>query len=120
MDKNETHILQKHLARFLIDDVFNTITEDDVLRIERSGTPTKADVWHYKGAALTQAQVNLLKKQSASFVESELWKILNSELRWHALQKGLVKSQTAEDIIASKVLVYLVDVIDSKLKSMSQ
>lgn len=120
MDTNETHILQKHLARFLIDDVFNTVSEDDVLRIERSGTPTKPDVWHYKNNALTQAQVNLLKSQAASFVQSELWVILSSELRWHALQRGLVKSQTAEDIVASKLLLYLVDVIDSKLKSMSQ
>lgn len=120
MDKNETHILQKHLARFLIDEVFNTVSEDDILQFERSGNPTKSDVWHYKGAALTQAQVNLLKKQAASFQDSELWKILSSELRWHAAQKGLVKSQTAEDMIASKVLLYLVDVIDSKLKSMSQ
>ena len=120
MDKNETHILQKHLARFLIDEVFNTITEDDILRIERSDTPTKEDVWHYKNNALTQAQVNLLKSQAASFYGSELWVILSSELRWHALQKGLVKSQTAEDIVASKLLLFLIDVIDSKLKSMSQ
>ncbi len=120
MDSSERHILQKHLARFIIEDVFNTISEDDILRIERSGTPTKSDVWHYKGDALQQAQVNLLKKQAASFADSELWKILSTELRYHALQKGLVKSQTAEDIIASKVLMYLTDVIDSKLKSMSQ
>lgn len=120
MDKNETHILQKHLARFIISDVFNTISEDDILHIERSGTPTKPDVWHYKGNALTQAQVNLLKKQAETFAQSEMWNILKAELRWHAHEKGLVKSQTAEDQIASKVLLYLIDVIDSKLKSMSQ
>jgi hypothetical protein len=120
MDTNELHILQKHLARFIIADVFNTISEDDILRIERSGSPTKSDVWHYKGDALQQAQVDLLKKQASSFINSELWKILSTELRYQALQKGLVKSQTAEDMIASKVLLYLTDVIDSKLKSMSQ
>jgi len=120
MDLNETHILQKHLARFLIEDVFNTITESDIIKIERSDSPTKPDVWHYKDGALTQAQVNLLKKQAQSFRESELWKILSTELMWQATQKGLVKSQTAEDIVASKVLIYLIDVINSKLKSMSQ
>jgi hypothetical protein len=96
------------------------VSEDDILRVERSGTPTKPDVWHYKGNALTQAQVNLLKKQAETFATSEIWKILKDELRWHALQKGLVKSQTAEDLISSKVLLYLTDVIDSKLRSMSQ
>lgn len=120
MDTNERHILQKHLARFLIADVFNTISESDVLRIERSGNPTKSDVWHYKGEALTQAQVELLKKQATSFIDSELWRILSTELRYLALQRGLVKSQTAEDILSSKVLLYLTDVVDSKLRSMSQ
>lgn len=120
MDSSEHKILQKHLARFLIDDVFNTISEDDILRIVRSGNPTKSDVWHYKGDALQQAQVDLLKKQAASFRESELWKILSTELRYQALQKGLVQSQTTEDILSSKLLLYLTDVIDSKLKSMSQ
>lgn len=120
MEPTEHHILQKHLAQFIISDVFNTISENDILRIERSTSPNKSDVWHYKGDALQQAQVDLLKRQAASFADSELWKILNTELRYHALQKGLVKSQTAEDMIASKVLLYLVDVIESKLKSMSQ
>lgn len=120
MDANETHILQKHLARFIIEDVFNTISEDDLLRIERSGNPTKPDVWHYKNNPLPQGSVDLLKKQSEHFVNSELWKILRDELRWHAHQKGLVKSSTAEDIIASKIMLYVIDVIDSKLKSMSQ
>jgi len=120
METREQHILQKHLARFIIGDVFNTISEEDILRIERSTHPSKSDVWHYKNAALTQAQVDFLKDQAASFRKSELWQILSDELRWHAQQKGLVKSQTTEDIISSKILLYLVDVIDSKLNSMSK
>lgn len=120
MDSSEQKILQKHLARFIIDDVFNMISEDDILKVARSTTPTKADVWHYKGDALSQAQVDLLKKQASSFAQSELWKILSNELRYQALQKGLVKSQTTEDLIASKAILYVVDVISSKLQSMSQ
>lgn len=120
MDTQETKILQKHLARFLIDEVFNTVSEKDILRIERSSHPTKSDVWHYKDATLPQAQVEILKGQAKSLVNSELWKILKNELKWQAVQKGLVKSQTAEDIISSKLLLYLVDVIESKLKSMSK
>jgi hypothetical protein len=119
LQDSEQKILQKHLARFLIADVFNTISEDDLVRIERSGNPTKSDVWHYRGDALTEAQVKTLQSQAKSFAQSELWKILKSELQWQANQKGLVKSMTTDDIIASKLMLYLVDVIDSKLKSMS-
>jgi len=118
-DFGEKKILQKHLARFLIDDVFNLISEDDLIRIERSNNPAHGDVWHYKGDKLTQAQVKMLRSQSKSFAESELWKILKGELQRNAQQKGLVKSVTSEDIVASKLLLYIVDIIDSKLKSMS-
>ena len=119
MDSSEQKILQKQLARFIIEDVFNMVSEDDILKIVRSGNPTQSDVWHYKNNALTQAQVDRLKSQAKSFAQSELWTILKTELQFQATQKGLVKSQTTEDMIASKILLYLIDVIDSKLKSMS-
>lgn len=119
INESEQKILQKNLARFLIEDVFNTITEDDLIRIERSNSPTQADVWHYKGDALKKEQVELLKVQAKSFAQSELWKLLKTELQYLAQQKGLVKSTTAEDIVASKMLLYVTDIIDSKIKSMS-
>lgn len=119
MDAQEARILQRRLARFLIDDVFNTVSEKDILRIEPPKTRAGAAVWYYRGEPLQAAQVEALKKQARVFAESDVWRMLKNELLWHANQKGLVQSQTAEDIVASKVLIYLTDVIDSKLRSMS-
>lgn len=116
---NEKAILQRNLVQFLVKDVFNTITEEDILRIERSKNPLQRDKWFYKGQELPAANVELLQKQAESLRESELWKLLKSELRWHAQEKGLFKSQTPEDQIASKLLIYLTDILDSKLNSMS-
>lgn len=120
MNGEEQHILQKHLARFLIQEVFNTVSKDELLRIERNNNPIKPDIWHYKGNRLQSAQIELLKKQASSFKESELWNILRNELRWHAEQKGLVSSKTEADQIAAKLLIYITDVIDSKLGDMSK
>lgn len=117
---DEQHILQKHLARFLVKEVFNTVSEDDLLRIERSKNPMKADVWHYKGKVLPQVQAETLKSQAKGLQDSLLWEIIKKELYWHVQQKGLAKSQTEADLIASKVMMYIVDVIDSKLNSMSR
>jgi hypothetical protein len=120
MNGDEQHILQKHLAKFLVKEVFNTVSTDDILRIERSKNPIKPDVWFYKGQPLQKAHIELLKTQSTSFAESELWKILKTEIRWQAEQRGLIKSTTEADLIASKMMLYLLDVIESKLGDMSQ
>jgi hypothetical protein len=110
----EQHILQKNLAQFLIKDVFNTITEDDILKIK------SPEIWYCKGKELTPGQVKALRSEADSFYNSGLWKILRSELLWHAHQNGYVKSKTEADQIAGKLLEYLTNVVDSKLKIMSQ
>jgi hypothetical protein len=116
----EQHILQKNLARFLVKEIFNMVSEEDLLRIVRSKSPVKSDIWYFKGEELPTVQVETLKSQAKGFKDSVLWDILKRELHWHAQQKGLEKSQTESDLIAAKVMLFIVDVIDSKLKSMSQ
>lgn len=120
MESSEQKILQKHLAKFLVKDVFNLITEDEILKIRRSKVPLQADQWTFKGQPLPQAQVQMLQQQAETLKNSELWRILKTELLYHAQKKGLYDSQTTEDILSTKVMLYLIDVIDSKLNSMSQ
>lgn len=112
-ETTEQNILQKHLARFLIDEVFNTITVDDILKIKAP------NVWTHRGKSLTEGQVNALRSEATSFKESGLWKILKAELLYLAHQSGYVKSKTAEDQVAAKLLEYLVDVVQTKLDKMS-
>lgn len=114
LDGTEQKILQKHLAQFLISDVFNTITEDDILKVKAT------NVWEHKGKLLTEGQVKALQNEATSFRESGLWKILKAELLWLAHKNGYVKSKTEADQIAGKMLEYLCDVVDTKLKIMSE
>lgn len=110
----EKKILQRQLARFLVDEVFNTITDSDILEVL---TPTK---WKYKNGELNDKQILTLRNQATVFYKSDLWKILKDELRYKANKAGLEKAVTEDDIIGSKMLIYLIDVIDSRLKSMIQ
>jgi hypothetical protein len=114
METTEQKILQKNLAQFLVYDVFNTITEEDILKIKAT------NVWEHKGKLLTEGQVKALQVEAAAFKDSGLWKILKAELRWIAHQTGYVKSKTEADQVAGKLLEYLTDVVDSKLKAMAQ
>jgi len=111
---SEQEILQKNLAQFLVKDVFNTITEDDILKI------VGPNVWEHKGKRLTAGQIQSLKSQAKNFQESGLWQVLRAELLHLALETGYKKSKTEADQIAGKLLHYLTDVIDSKLVNMSK
>lgn len=114
LESTEQQILQKHLAQFIITEVFNTVTEEDILKIKAP------NVWVHKGKELTDGQVNALKSEASAFKESGLWKILKAELLWIAHTSGYVKSKTEADQIAGKMLEYLTGIIDTKLRQMSE
>lgn len=110
--EKEQEILQKHLARFIIEDIFNTITKEDILQMKAPG------VWTWKGNPLPAETIVALKEQATSFSNGMLWKILKSELLYLAQQRGLVKSKTEADLIASKLIIQLTQEIDKKLAEM--
>ena len=109
----EQAILQRKLQHLLID-VFNIPTQDDLLLIS---APTK---WKYKGNELPEANIAELKAQADKFLNSELYKILHTAILHDAGQRAMNKSQTESDLIASKIEVYMLNLIDTTLKHMTQ
>lgn len=114
MDTSEQNILQKNLARFIIDEVFNLPEEKDLLTIH---SPYK---WVYRDRELIEAEIIQLRGQAERLLESELWKILKNAIKQDALNRGVVRSQTEGDQIASKVELYLIQMIEQLLKHMVQ
>lgn len=114
MSNIEQKILQRNLSRFIIEDVFNTITEDDILRIKAP------NVWVHKGKDLTPGQINALKSEARAFLSTGLWNILESELRWHAQKSTHDKAKTEEDMIAGKLMSYITDIIKTRLEQMTK
>jgi hypothetical protein len=123
MNLVEQRILQKNLAKFLIEDVFNTISDEDILRIvtekDARGAVVKVK-WLHKGVELNEDKVRALRGQAQAFIKTSLWKILREEIIWHAQKKTLDKGETEADLVSAKLLRYFVDVLESKLKSMSE
>jgi len=114
VDATEKKVLQRNLAKFMVEEVFNTITAQDVLEVI---TPTN---WKYKGANLTPGQITALRNQAIVLYKSDLWKILKDELTWHAQGRMLDRAKTEEDLISGKMLGYLIKTIDDRLKLMVQ
>jgi hypothetical protein len=109
---SEQEILQKRLAQFLIRDVFNTISEDDIL--SKVGPQ-----WTHRGIPLQEGTIKVLKREAETFKKTSLYPLLISELRFHA-RNGLEKAETEADIISSKLLAYFVDMIESKVKKIAE
>jgi len=104
---------QRHLIRFIIRDVFHTLTKDDFLVI-------KKDTWEWKGKELDVNMISTLKSQAKAFQESTLWKVLKSEMQWAATKTLLEKGTTANDLRIAQLTGYLTRVIDDKLVEMSK
>lgn len=103
--------LQKKLIRYIIKDVYNLISVEDILKV-------KGGVWEWKGRELTDEEVATLKVQAKTFSQSTLWKILKSELQYQTTKTLLEKGETSTDIRIAQIAGYLTKVIDDKLKTM--
>lgn len=111
MTSTEQHILQSRLARFLVSDVFNTISEDDILK-------SVAGTWMHKGSALTEGQVAVIKKEADTFKKTNVYPLLLAEIRYLA-RGARDKAVTESDLITSSLLAYFADVIESKIEKMA-
>src|SRR3977135_1924471 len=114
MESNEQDVLQRRLINFLLKDVFNTISHEDLLKI------TGPNVWEHKGVALTPGEIKQLQEEATFFQKNRLWEILKNELYYHAQQRLIERSETPQDIVAAKMMVYITDVIKTKLNQMTK
>lgn len=106
--------LRRKLIDFLTQHLFKTITVDDLLRKNAKGQLMVG------GRALTGESEMILREEAERFSSSTLWKFMKIESEYHALQKVLRKSETMDDVVSGKLLIYLIDVWDAKLRSLTK
>lgn len=109
MENSEKKILQKNLMKFLIEDVFNAVSDEDVLQI-------KGTEWMYKGRPLTESEARTLKEEANIISQMRLWKVMQDEIVWHAQNAIVLKSKGEDDLIAGKMLLYWNDLMKNVIK----
>lgn len=113
IESSDKQVLQKNLSQFLVKDVFNLITEEDVLTI-------KGKDWIFGGRKLDGTEVATLKSEAKVLAQMQLWKFLNNRKRQIA-QNALIKTgKTDEDIIANRMILYLLDVDETIIASIGE
>ena len=112
MEANEQKILQKHLVKFILSDVFNTISEDDLLNINKS-------VWMHNNRTLDITEIKNLIQEAQLMEKLKLWRIIKDELKHQAQQRIILKSQTEGDLIAGKMMLYIIELLENRVKYIS-
>lgn len=105
---------QRWFSKFLIKEVFHTISAEDILTVSPDGK------WFHKGKELDVETIAVLKAQAEGLAESRLWKILKAEIQWLAVKTLMESGKSESDIRVAQILGYLTRVIDEKLHSMSE
>lgn len=93
---------------------FNTIGEDDILRIHESGH------WMFQGKPLIKGEKELLIAEAMSFMETRLWKVLQNDIKWQANRKMFLLAKDGFDLTAGKLWIYILDAMSTRLHSMSR
>lgn len=101
--------LQKWFIRFLVKDVFHTISKEDILRGNK-----------WKGKELDENTLQQIRIQAANFKESTLWRVLKAELEWSAAKSLLEHGSSEVDIRVAQIQGYLTKVIDDKLEDLTK
>lgn len=72
-----------------------------------------------RGREVTKEEMKVIKQDADIFKNSLIWNVLRRELQLAANERMFDKSQTIEDIVFGKAMLYNLDLIDKKLKNLS-
>ena len=93
--------------------LFNTISEDDILKQNSDST------WMFEGKPLTKGEINSLKMQAKDYIDSRLYKVISKDITYQANRKMFIDSQGEIDLTAGKLLLFYNYIVNTRLKNMS-
>lgn len=96
-----------------VKELFNTISSDDVLRQDGQD-------WLFGDKVLNKGEIKLLIGEANILLGMKLWKVLKYDIKYHANFRMYMKSESEIDWLAGKLCLYLLDIIKTRLNSLSK
>lgn len=90
---------------------FSTISYQDILREEGLD-------WYFQDNKILEAEKKLLIAEASQFLNTRLWKVLKTDIRYQANKIMFEKAKTELDMTAGKLWLYTLDCLETRLKSM--
>jgi hypothetical protein len=109
LDDQERH----EVLTLAVKKLFTTVGDNDILK-------QKEGKWFYRNVALKESDMKLLTAETHVFLNSYLYKILQTEIEYRANRRMFLESKNEFDLIAGKVMLYILDIIKSVLNRITQ
>lgn len=98
---------------YVVKDLFNAITDEDVLRVDKQGVM-------YIGDNRIPSEVrNSLIEGAKAILAHEAWDILTKQMQLAANKRMYEESTSVDDMIFGKAMLYTIDVMQRKLYNLS-
>lgn len=107
--KERSKILTKAVKR-----LYNTIDADDILHVNQAGE------WICAGKVVTNIQKKLLMAQAQQFIESDLWDILQRDVKYQANRQMFLHAKDEVQLASGKFWTFILDAFKTRLQSMSR
>lgn len=113
MRKEENSEERRRVLTLAVKRLYATIGPEDIIQIITSGH------WLLAGKPLTEGQIKALRDEANLIQGLSIWKVLQTEVKYHATKKMFIESRTLMDLEGGKLLLYFLDIMNTRLKKMS-
>lgn len=108
----ETNVMaREEILTMAVKRLFNTITEEDILRENASGQ------WIFAGQILTVGQVKAIKAEFESLVNMSAWKILQTDIKYRVNKKMFLDSRSELDLTIGKLWLLTLNIFNTRINS---
>lgn len=104
--------LRRWLHRFVLRNLFNAITEYDIIR-------QVGGKFVYRDAVLPNTKVRQLAEEARFLTNLDVLQVLLDDMRYVANKRIYMDSTNTDDIIFGKAMLYSIDVLQKKINNMA-
>jgi len=105
--------LRKKLIHWLVKDLFNALTPDDILTFLPGGFV------RYKGKKLVKEEIVEIQESAERFSNSVIWKLLRDDARYNATETMYNQSRDYGGMLFGKAMLYCLDILEKRLQQLS-
>lgn len=112
LEKNSEQ--RRTLLTMAVRRLFNTVGPEDILKTDKT-----SGQWTYAGKPVSKEEQAVLQEQARGMLDSRLWKVLQTDLKYQANKRMYTESVDVSDIVAGKLLAFYIDIIHTRLKKLT-
>ena len=107
-------MIKTALINFIAKHLFKLVTESDFLRIDNNAQVS------FRGKLLNSIEREAIVVEAKNLHANEMWKLLQNEMVYVANKKMFYDSSTTDDILAGKMVLWTLDVMQKKIDKLSR